>query len=146
MEALQPPLLAWGHVYTILDQLSERSETITDRPSVQNLVIILSDLRLGCLCQTKTIWSIPDPVWCEQLHSKPIRYGLVSPSILFTLYWIDFQTGPKIVLGEHGMNCPLFCRMMHDYMVRFIAPILLYWCYVIGYNVTMPTSNKHLLV
>ena len=45
----------------------------------QNLVIILSDLRLGCLCQTKTIWSIPDPVWCEQLHSE---YDSISPSIV----------------------------------------------------------------
>ena len=48
----------------------------------QNLVIILSDLRLGCLCQTKRIWSIPNPVCCEQFHSEPIRYGLVSLSIV----------------------------------------------------------------
>ena len=48
----------------------------------QNLVIILSDLRLGCLSQTKTIWSIPDPVWCEQLHSEPIRYDSIPPSIV----------------------------------------------------------------
>ena len=46
----------------------------------QNLVIILSDLRLGCLSQTKTIWSIL--VWCEQLHSEPIKYDLISPSIV----------------------------------------------------------------
>ena len=116
--------------------LSSQCEQAVQR--VSPIFIIFSDLRLGCLCQTKTIWSIPNPVWCE-----PIKYSLVSLSIVHIVS-DRFPNWPKNRLCEHGMNCPLFCRMRHDYMVRFITAILLYWCYVIGYNVTMPGIQEAL--
>ena len=109
----------------------------------QNLVIILSDLRLGCLCQTKTIWRIPDPVWCEQLHSKPIRYGLVSPSIVHIV--LDrFPNRPKnssvwtwhklsiILSNEARLNVTI-------YRADSFVLILPYW--VKRYNVPHPWST-----
>ena len=74
----------------------------------QNLVIILSDLRLGCLSQTKTIWSIPDPVWCEQLHSEPIRYDSISPSIVH-------------IVSDRFPNRPKNCSVNMAWIVHYFV-------------------------
>ena len=80
-------------------------------------------------------------VWTAPLRTNQVWFGFPE----YCSHCIGSISKPaQKSLCEHGMNCPLFCRMRHDYMVRFIAPILLYWCYVIGYNVTMPGIQEAL--
>ena len=54
------------------------------------------------------------------------------PGALFTLYQMDHQIGSKIVLCEHSLNCPLFCRLrlqLHGaiYPADSFVLMLRYW-------------------
>ena len=85
-----------------------------------------------------------DPVWCEQLHSKPIRYGLVSLSIVHIVS-DRFPNRPKnrSVWTWHELSIILSNEArLHGAIYR--GEFFLYWCYVIGYNVTMPGIQEAL--
>ena len=110
----------------------------------QNLVIILSDLRLGCLCQTETIWSIPDPVWCEQLHAEPIRYGLVSPSIVhIALDWFPNRSKIPSVWTWHELSIILSNEAgLHGAIYRADSFVLMLRYWVQRYNAPHPRSTN----
>ena len=88
---------------SISDSFLERSAIVNGLVSEwtlfleQNLVITLLDWRLDFFCQTYANMEHIDPVQCEKLNSGPVWYSAIwFPRALFTLYRIDFWTGPKI--------------------------------------------------
>ena len=108
----------------------------------RNRVIILSDLRQGSHCQTKTnmehtrsgtVWTVPlriDQVWFDYpeqcAHCTGPISKLAQKSFRVNIAWIV----QYVVVWSY------------DYTVRCIVPILLYWCHVIGYNFTMPRIQE----
>ena len=109
----------------------------------QNLVIILSDLRLGCLCQSKIILSRPDSVWCEQLHSEPIRHDLISPSIVHIVS-DRFPIRPKIhcVWTWHELSIILLNEArLHGVIYRADSFVLMLRYWVELYNSPHPRST-----
>ena len=85
------------------------------------------------IAKRKEIWSIPDPVQCEQFRSGLIRIDQV---------WFDFPDqcahciGPisKLAKKSFHVNMAWIVQYVvvwsYDYTVRCIARILLYWCHV----------------